>query len=162
MGADESRLTTTACRRSLRRIALGFVACSLLVAGCAGRRDAQYRAEDAVQAQAFANRRTGDTQLASLTEVTPLMSCGSTRQRAAAFERGEVIPVRPAPGREINHRFVYVACQAPNAQVSGTLTRRLTYGRAVLVEEKTPLTLKPGRWAVDVFIGIPPNADIGW
>jgi hypothetical protein len=146
------------------RIALrGGTLCALalLASGCADR-SAQYRAEEAQQRAEMARRRAGETRLATLAEVTPALGCGTSSPRMARIESAEALPARTTAGGEINHRFVYSACDGGATPLQGTLVRKLILNRRVVLEEKVATTLKPGRWAVDVFIGIPPGAEPGW
>jgi hypothetical protein len=79
----------------------------------------------------------------------------------ARSERVELTPERPRPGRELHQRWVYAACPVAADALSGTLTRRLVLDGRPVFEDRAPMVLKPGRWAVDVFIGIPPGAPGG-
>jgi hypothetical protein len=133
---------------------------ALLASSCANRAE-QYRLEDAAQRAEMAKRKAGETRLATLAEVTPTLGCGGSRARAQ-IDSAEVLPARARPGTEITHRFVYSACDGGARPLRGTLVRKLILNRRTVFEEKRPMSLKPGRWAVDVFIGIPPNAEPGW
>ncbi len=134
----------------------------LVASGCGSRREAARKSVDLAQNEEFERRKSGETQVNSPTEITPELGCGGRRVTVARFEKGEVIPIRPVPGREVNYRIAYSACPGYAERLSGTLTRRLTYGRQVIMEEKENVTLKPGRWTVDIFIGIPPQTAPGW
>jgi hypothetical protein len=138
-----------------------MLAAAAALSGCANRA-ALRAAEDLAHAEEFKNRRAGEHPLASAEDVQRHLRCGERRAVLAQFDSGEVIPVRPTSGREINHRVVYSACAGAGEPLTGTLTRRLYYGRQQLFETKEQVTLKPGRWALDVFIGIPPETNLGW
>lgn len=133
----------------------------MLVAGCRGSAAIRMAAEDAAQQEEIKARAPGEQLVKGADDVKPELGCSERRPVRARIDKGEVIPVRPAPGREINHRIVYSACGGAE-QLTGTMTRRLYYGRQVLMESKEPLTLKPGRWTLDVFVGIPPQTEPGW
>ena len=145
-------------RASVTSLKMAVCAVALVTVGCGGNRAAQRAAEDGRQQQEFQGRKAGETRIAGAAEIAAELGCGSSRPRAARLERAEVLPVRPTAGREINHRFIYSACDLGPRPITGILVRRLMLGRTTLVEEKVPMTLRPGRWAVDVFIGIPAGA----
>ena len=75
----------------------------------------------------------------------------------------EVIPPELLPGEEINQHFEYVMCPAFPAQViQGTLYRRIYYRGKIIFEDVTKhFEFKPGKWAVDAFITVPPSAPPG-
>lgn len=134
---------------------------AVLAAGCADR-SIQRRAEDDRQRSEMAKRRAGETRLATLAEVTPALGCGGSRARLVQIDSAEVLPARALPGTEVNHRYVYSACDVAGASVSGTLVRKLILNRRIVHEERVRTVFKPGRWAVDVFVGIPRGAEPGW
>ncbi len=148
-------------RRSGPVGALAAVVFSLGLGACANRAE-QYRVEDEQQRAEIAKRRAGSTRLATLAEVTPRLGCTPAGSPRAKLDSAEVLPWRPQAGSEINHRFIYSACDAGVKPITGTLVRKLVFNRRVLLEEKLTLTLQPGQWAVDVFVGIPAGAEAGW
>jgi hypothetical protein len=105
-------------------------------------------------------RMRGESNLADAGQVASELGCGGG-SAAAKFESSAVLPERPRAGREINHRVVYAACPGSEDGAPGTLTRRFTREGRTLFEDSTPYTLKPGRWSVDVFVGIPAQATPG-
>lgn len=136
-------------------------AMTVLLAGCADR-TIQRRAEDDRQRAEMAKRRAGESRLATLAEVTPALGCGGSRARLVQLDSAEVLPGRALPGTEVNHRYVYSACDVAGGPISGTLVRKLILNRRTVLEERVRTVFKPGRWAVDVFIGIPRGAEPGW
>lgn len=145
-----------------RLLALSICAAlAVLVAGCADR-SIQRRAEDERQRAELAKRRAGETRLATLAEVTPALGCGGSRARLVQLDSAEVLPARALPGSEVNHRYIYSACDVAGGPISGTLVRKLIINRRTVHEERVRTVFKPGRWAVDVFIGVPRAAEPGW
>ena len=119
------------------------------------------KAEDLVQVAMVKVRSKGDRRLAEPAEVARELSCASPGAAQARFETSEVLPERRKAGSEINHRLVIAACPMSAEALSGTLTRRFTHQGRVLFQDSEPFVLKPGRWSVNVFVGIPPEAAPG-
>ena len=74
-----------------------------------------------------------------------------------------VEPERLPPGGRFSHRVVYALCPADlAAQLLAIVTRQLR-GRAglVLVDQTDGLRLRPGTWASDEELAVPPNTDPG-
>ena len=131
---------------------------SLTLAGC--NTPPARKLEDVIQDLKFKNRTRGDQQRADAAVVAREMGCTARSGPQVRLDSHEVLPLRPTAGREINHRLVYSACGV-GAGVSGTLTRTVSYRGRELFEDSERFTLKPGRWAVDAFIGVPAQAQPG-
>lgn len=116
------------------------------------------KAEDIVQGVMVKARSKGERRLAEPGDVARELSCGSPGAVLARVEAGEVLPLRVKPGNEINHRMVLAACPASAEALTGTLTRRFVHQGRTLFQDSEPYTLKPGRWSVNVFVGIPAQA----
>lgn len=144
----------------IARCALALACCSLLAA-CSATAPVMRQAEDLVQGVMVKTRGKGEKQLVDPATVARELACGTRGATPARMEVSEVLPERPRPGREISHRVVLASCPLPADAMAGTLTRRVTYLGRTLFEDSEPYTLKPGRWSVDVFIGIPPQATPG-
>jgi hypothetical protein len=119
------------------------------------------KAEDLVQVVMVKVRSKGEKRLADPAQVARDLSCGAPGAVPARFEASDVLPERPKPGSEVNHRLVVAACSLPGDAMAGTLTRRFTHLGRTLFQDSEPFTLKPGRWSIDVFIGIPAQAGPG-
>jgi hypothetical protein len=120
------------------------------------------RAQDWVQVLTVKGfRSAGERELAPPGVVAQELGCGVPGAPLARSERSSVLPERPRPGTELHHRWVYAACPAPGEQLAGTLTRRLVQDGRTVFEDRVPLSLRPGRWALEVFIGIPREAQAG-
>ncbi len=155
MNLDSQQRTLLIVKRS------AVVALALIAAmGCRSR--ISTAEQDAIDRAEYARRTTGERQINTAQEVTRDLGCGGRRAVIAQFESGQVIPVRPNPGSEVNHRIVYSACPGTAEQLTGTLTRRLYWGRSTIMEDREKVVLKPGRWSIDVFITIPPKAELSW
>ena len=116
--------------------------------------------EDAIQDLQFKNRTRGEQQRGDATVVAREMGCTARSGPQVRLDTHEVLPSRPTAGREINHRLVYSACGI-GAGVTGTLTRKVSHRGRELFEDSERFTLRPGRWAVDAFIGVPAQAQPG-
>ena len=144
---------------ALARCAL-LVIVSALLAAC-GTAPVMRQAEDLVQGVMVKARSKGEKRLDDPVKVSRELACGTPGAAAARIEASEVLPERPKPGREIAHRVVLAACPMAAEAMAGLLTRRITHQGRTLFEDSEPYTLKPGRWSVDVFVGIPAQAQPG-
>lgn len=140
------------------RLATVLAAC-LLLGAC--ETVVMRKAEDLVQIAVVKVRGKGDRRLAEPADVARELSCGTAGATPARFETSDVLPERRKAGGEINHRLVIAACPMSADALSGTLTRRFTHQGKVLFQDSEPYVLKPGRWSVNVFIGIPEQAQPG-
>jgi len=95
--------------------------------------------------------------------VAKEFGCAKRKLPWFKLEQLEVWPKRLRPGEELGHRMVYVLCTAgPTKVVTGRLdTRVLFRGNAIVSEPEPAYDLRPGRWRVDVFVRVPPNAADG-
>jgi len=74
-------------------------------------------------------------------------------------EKNELLPHRVTPGSEFNHRLVYILCpEAPTQVVAGKLDTRILFKGKPIFAESIDHELKPGRWRVDTFNLLPPEA----
>lgn len=80
-----------------------------------------------------------------------------------AIERGEIVPPRVPAGGEFNHRMVTVLCPArPTAVEVGRLVERIRFrGRLLHGQTRERFEIRPGRWVLDAFVEIPPDAEPG-
>ncbi len=106
-------------------------------------------------------KRSGERELLAPGPVAQELGCAVAGAPLARSERVELTPERPRPGRELHQRWVYAACPSSAEALTGTLIRRLVLDGRTLFEDRSAYVLKPGRWAVEVFIGIPPGAPLG-
>ena len=79
------------------------------------------------------------------------------------LEELEVWPKRVAAGGQIGHRMVYVLCTGrPTDVVTGRLDMRILHrGKRIVDVPEPKYELRPGRWVVDVFVAVPPEASDG-
>jgi len=79
------------------------------------------------------------------------------------LEKFEIWPKRVKAGGELGHRMVYVLCTArPTDVVTGRLeTHILHSGKRIEGAPEPAYELRPGRWVVDVFVTVPPEAGDG-
>ena len=75
----------------------------------------------------------------------------------------EVWPKRVEAGGQLGHRMVYVLCTGrPTDVVTGQLEMRILHRGKPIVDVPEPnYDLRPGRWVVDVFVAVPPEASDG-
>lgn len=145
----------------LAAAASALAALTVLLAGCQSAAPLLRKAEDYTQIVVSKARLRGETNLADGSRVARDLGCGAQGTATAKFESSSVLPERPRAGREINHRLVIASCPLSGDDPPGTLTRRFTREGRTLFEDSAPYTLKPGRWSLDVFVGIPPQAPPG-
>lgn len=142
-----------------RVVALATLAA--LLSGCQSAAPLLRKAEDYAQIAVSKARFRGETNLADGPRVARELGCGAQHTAAARLESSTVLPERPRAGREINHRLVIASCPLSGDDPPGVLTRRFTHQGRTLFEDSMPYTMKPGRWSLDVFVGIPDQAPPG-
>ena len=90
-------------------------------------------------------------------------SCGERDLPFFEIENNELLPVKLRPGGEFTHRLVYALCpERPTGVVFGRLAIRILFrGEAAHTETDRRYELRPGRWRVDTFVELPPDAEPG-
>jgi hypothetical protein len=90
-------------------------------------------------------------------------NCASQKLPWFKLETLEVWPKRLEAGKSLGYRMGYVLCtDGPTDVVTGKLETRIVFrGKPVLREPEESYDLRPGRWVVDVFVNVPPNAADG-
>jgi hypothetical protein len=90
-------------------------------------------------------------------------ACDSKPLPFLSVTQNSVAPKTLKRGSEFNHRMVYALCASSATEtVRGVLIRRIRYSGHVVFEDKTTdFEMKPGRWTVDAYIGIPKEASPG-
>jgi len=90
-------------------------------------------------------------------------ACAQQKLPWFKVEKLEVWPKRLQPGDELGHRMVYVLCTAgPTDVVTGRLDTRILFrGKPIESSPDKSYDLRPGRWVVDVFVTVPPEAPDG-
>jgi hypothetical protein len=90
---------------------------------------------------------------------------GCAKQKLPWFklEELEVWPKRVQAGGQLGHRMVYALCTGgPTDVVTGRLEMRILHrGKPVVDVPEPSYDLRPGRWIVDVFVTVPPEASDG-
>jgi hypothetical protein len=109
-------------------------------------------------------RQPGNTLLTTPEQVVRESNCTKREQPLIQVESMEVLPEMIKPGGRINYRLIYVMC--PLKKFSETVRTRATRnilfkGEQVARNVKDSLVLRPGRWAVDSFFTLPPEAPLG-
>ena len=108
-------------------------------------------------------RKPGEVIMTHPDKFMSEFDCGSKKLPMLKIEENEVAPTDAKPGEEINHHMVYAMCpDKPSGVISGALVRRVYFkGRVIFEDVSKDFDFKPGRWAVDAFIGIPAEAESG-
>jgi hypothetical protein len=136
------------------RRTLALVLCVML-SGCAS--------SQLVGRMRRASREQGEKLLDLPDKVEKRYACRERVLPWFKLERNEINPQRVEPGSRLNHRIEYSLCpKSATAVVTGTLTTRVRFkGEVVLLEEISGFEFKPGRWRVDSFVVLPPEAEPG-
>jgi len=89
--------------------------------------------------------------------------CDRRRLPFFAIERSELVPPRVPAGGEFNHRLVTVLCPAHPTEVEvGRLVEGIRFrGRILHGETRERFEIRPGRWVLDAFVELPPDAEPG-
>jgi len=104
----------------------------------------------------------GAKLLGTEAEVVRQYGCAREKKPLLVLEESFLRPTPLAAGEEFGHRIVYAFCPARAKQaVSGKLRTRIAFGGAVVVDDSADFRVEPGRWAVDTFISLPPQAKPG-
>lgn len=108
--------------------------------------------------------RTPGQKLSDFPEaVASEFLCSEQKLPWFKLEKVEIWPKRVHPGGEVGHRMVYVLCtSAPTEVVTGRLEMRILHrGKPIGFVPEPTYDLRPGRWVVDVFVAVPPEAGDG-
>lgn len=105
-------------------------------------------------------RGSGQKLLARLAATESTEGCDSRELPFFRVIESNVYPARSAPGGRFSHRLVYALCPAgPGSQLTATVTRELRgSAEVVLVDQSDDVRLRPGTWASDEELVLPPNA----
>ena len=108
-------------------------------------------------------RAPGEYNAALPEVVWKKYGCGKRKLPYLRIESFELSPERVKAGEEFNHRWVYSLCpMTPTAVVDGSLETRIFFkGKPIVSDSNERFELKPGRWVVDTFVEVPPNAEPG-
>lgn len=90
-------------------------------------------------------------------------NCAEQKLPFFRLEETELVPQRVMAGEDVNHHMVYALCPTePTAVIEGTLQTRILFkGKPLVRDSDGAYDIKPGRWVVDTFIQIPPQAETG-
>jgi hypothetical protein len=107
-------------------------------------------------------QQPGPKQLGTEAEVMRQYDCARQGRPLLVLEESALRPTPLAAGEEFGHRIVYALCPARARQpLVGTLRTRIAFGGSVVVDDRARFRADPGRWAVDTFIALPPQAKPG-
>jgi hypothetical protein len=134
--------------------ALALALCVLVLGGCAS---------GVVGSMRKSFRAPGEKLETLPDAVWREYACATHSLPLFRLERNELLPERVEAGNDVNHRMVYVLCPSePTAVIHGALQTRILFrGRPIVRETDADYEIKPGRWVVDTFIQIPPQAETG-
>ncbi len=104
----------------------------------------------------------GPKLLAPAAEVAREYACAARGKPLLVLEQSSIRPTPLAAGEEFAHRIVYALCPARRQNgAAGKLRTRIRFGGTVVVDDTAAYRVLPGRWAVDTFIALPPEAAPG-
>ena len=108
-------------------------------------------------------RGSGHKLLAQLAATESVEGCDSRELPFFRVIESDVVPAWLPPGGRFSHRLVYALCPAgPDAPLTATVTRELRGGTGVVLADRTDgLRLRPGTWASDEELAVPPSTDSG-
>ncbi len=108
-------------------------------------------------------RKPGDELISKPQTVWQQYQCDKLMLPFILVETNELLPPQLPAGQELNHHMIYVMCPSKEASiVRGKLTRAIYYqGHPVLTDDMENFEFKPGRWSVDAFIKVAPQAPPG-
>lgn len=89
--------------------------------------------------------------------------CSKRKLPFLRIESFTLSPERVEAGEEFNHRWVYSLCPTtPTSVVTGRLETRIFFkGQPIVSDDDSRFELKPGRWVIDTFVEVPPEAEPG-
>lgn len=108
-------------------------------------------------------RKPGEKVLALPDTVWKDYNCANRQLPFINVETNKLLPPRLRPGAEFNHRLVYAMCSNERAdEILGILSTRIYFRSERIVNDVVEnYSIKPGRWRVDTFITLPPDAKAG-
>jgi hypothetical protein len=128
-----------------------LVAVSLMLSGCA-----------VYQGIIADTRKPGDKMMRTPEKTKEKYACVSYGKRMLKLEEVQILPDVVASGKEINQRIQYAFCPfAPSETLKGSIIRTVLFKGNKVFQDTTAYEFKPGTWMVEVFIGIPKEAQSG-
>ena len=108
-------------------------------------------------------RKPGEKLVAMPEKVWRQYNCSEARLPLFIIEKSKLIPPQLYPGGELNHRLTYAMCSNKRAEeIVGTLSTRVFFrGQRLVNDVNTTYPMRPGRWRVDTFITLAPDAQVG-
>ena len=104
-------------------------------------------------------RDPGDHLILSEEKTNLNYVCSKYKPNRLFIEKLEIVPSVITKGEEFNQRVQFALCSKNT--VNGTITRILKYKGNDIFSDSESYEFKPGTWAVDVFIEVPPDAEGG-
>jgi hypothetical protein len=107
--------------------------------------------------------QVGSKQVQNGPSVWKEYRCGTKTLPFIVLERNEIPLSIVQPGEEFRQSFLYALCSAePSKSVEVTLSRTIvSKGKTVIRDTVKHFELKPGRWAVNALVNVPPQAKPG-
>jgi hypothetical protein len=107
-------------------------------------------------------RKQGDKMVRTPEKTQEKYVCVLYSKRMLKLEEVQVLPDVVTPGKEINQRIQYAFCPfVPSETLKGSITRTVLFKGNEVFRDTTAYEFKPGTWTIDVFIGIPKEAENG-
>ena len=90
-------------------------------------------------------------------------NCSSKRLPYFRLDDNKISPSTIAPGKTINHRFIYTMCSKnPGGTIPGRLRHQIYFqSQVVNTDVVNDFQIKPGRWIVDSHLNVPAEASPG-
>ena len=139
-----------------------LVAASLMLSSCAVVEQPMDSIRTVSQNIIASTRKQGDKMVRTPEKTKEKYACVPYNKRMLKLEEVQVLPDVVTPGKEINQRIQYAFCPfVPSEILKGSITRAVLFKGNEIFRDTTVYEFKPGTWTVDVFIGIPKEAQSG-
>jgi hypothetical protein len=149
------------------RLRVPIAAGLLLLAGCSSAAQLKQTLEATLERRigqlVHASRGPGNKLLKLSAETAQDESCAGRRLPFFRLIGSEARPSRVKSGERFNHRFTYAFCPRQGGETTTVrLTKRIAHaGRTILADTEARYLLRPGTWADDDDIEVPPEAAPG-
>jgi hypothetical protein len=139
-----------------------LAAVSLMLSGCAVVEQPMDSIRAVSQGIIASTRKQGEKMVRTPEKTKEKYTCVPYHKRMLKLEEMQILPDLVTPGKEINQRIQYAFCPfAPSETLKGSITRTVLFNRNEMFRDTTAYEFKPGTWMIDVFIGIPKEAQSG-
>jgi hypothetical protein len=107
-------------------------------------------------------RKQGEIMVRTPEKTHDKYSCEPYQKIVFQLEEIEILPTVISAGSELNQRIRYAFCPyTPSGTLKGSIVRTVLFKGAQISHDNADYEFKPGTWRIDVFIGIPEDAENG-